>query len=75
MLKKLEVLLHRNVRKILKITITMVIDEKSRMNPFKTVLQYSNHPVPASEAKTHLHPESGQELRIPNPHSVSHSVV
>ena len=53
----------------------MVIDEKSRMNPFKTVLQYSNHPVPASEAKTHLHPESGQELRIPNPHSASHSVV
>ena len=28
MLKKFEVFLHRNIRKILKITITMVIDEK-----------------------------------------------
>ena len=34
-INKLEVFLHINVKRILKITITMVIDEKSQINPFE----------------------------------------
>ena len=37
--------------------------------------QHPNHPVTASEATINLHWERGQELRVPNPHSATLSVV
>ena len=45
----------------------MVIDEKNHESiRSKTVLQHTNHPVPASEATINLNWESDQELRGPN---------
>ena len=74
-LQKLEVFLHRSIRKILKITIQMVIDEKITKKGPRTILQYSNYPIYFSQAPTHLHRESSQKFRRPNPHPTPNSVV